>query len=151
MNYQGTCSVCKKAKGVYYIVDLDPMNGSKTQYFLCPKCAKATNISTPFKIEDVFAPFEDVVCDFCGLSQTACFQVMRLGCAHDYDLFGFEPIVQKIQKVDKVQHVGKVPKVYGDMPPVDVKKLEQEMSKAIEAENYELAAELRDQIKRAKA
>lgn len=150
MNYQGPCTVCKKSQGVYYVLDLDPINGTKQEYFLCSKCAKKTNIKTPFKVADVFMPFSEVVCDFCGLDQTIALQVMRLGCAHDYDLFGFEPIVAKIHRLEKVQHVGKVPKIYGDMPPVDVKKLETEMDAAIKAENYERAAELRDEIKRAK-
>jgi protein arginine kinase activator len=78
------------------------------------------------------------------------------GCANDYTVFekDLTPLLQRAHE-GATHHVGKVPTRRGGAGGVpikrafDVSKLRKELAKAVEAEDYERAAKLRDQIKQA--
>ena len=74
----------------------------------------------------------------------------QLGCPHDYDVFRslLTPLIERAH-AGASHHVGKVP----DTADATVRKqtgllrLRRELEEAIEQENYEQAARLRDQLR----
>ncbi len=72
----------------------------------------------------------------------------RLGCANDYVAFrrGLEPLLEKIH--GSAEHRGRVPTQVSRRLErrKRVSQLREELNRAIQAEEYERAAELRDQI-----
>jgi protein arginine kinase activator len=78
-----------------------------------------------------------------------------LGCEHDYSAFDKDltPLLQRAHE-GATHHLGKVPtRRGGTSVPVkrqlDVARLRKELNRAIEGEDYERAAKLRDQIREA--
>lgn len=94
----------------------------------------------------------------CGLALSEITKLGRLGCPQCYDHFGPELKHFLNSSHGSLQHVGKVPskfKIKKEMPqqlPIEVivKGLESKMAKAVRDEKYELAAEIRDAIRKLK-
>ena len=88
-------------------------------------------------------------CPACGISFEEFKRTGRLGCANDYEHFKKEllPLLEKIHGA--TQHTGRVPSRVGER--ADAQKvlaaLRKDLSVAIQREEYERAAELRDKIK----
>lgn len=90
-------------------------------------------------------------CPHCGMTWAQFKQSARLGCAHDYTLFAGKlgPLIKRSQE-NFGQHAGKVPLPMRHSDPgriVAAARLKRELDQAIDAENYEQAARLRDQLK----
>ena len=89
------------------------------------------------------------VCPACGMTRTEILKKGRLGCDKCYEVFAAEmlPVVISLQHND--QHLGKVPRRSQARikNSVELARLRREIEKAVAAENYELAAQLRDKIK----
>lgn len=87
-------------------------------------------------------------CPHCGLSLAEFNKTGRLGCSECYHVFAEElhSLLRKIHGSD--QHIGKVPAT--DPIQVEVRKevlaLRRRLKRAIEREEFEKAAELRDRI-----
>jgi protein arginine kinase activator len=82
-------------------------------------------------------------------------QTGLLGCEHDYAAFDKDltPLLQRAHD-GATHHLGKVPTRRGGTTvpvkrQVDLNRLRKELSRAVEAEDYEKAAKLRDQIREA--
>ena len=90
-------------------------------------------------------------CPFCGMTWGQFRQGGILGCGHDYDVFGprLLPLLKRTQE-GSMEHVGKIPprkkREEGDRQVVTL-RLRRELQKAIDAENYEQAAQVRDQLR----
>ena len=92
----------------------------------------------------------DVACPHCGFTLEQFGKEAVLGCPKDYEVFekSLTPLIAKAQS-GKATHCGKVP----SRIPTDSKKqmelmnLRQQLDAAVKAEDYELAAKLRDKIK----
>jgi protein arginine kinase activator len=87
-------------------------------------------------------------CENCGMTFKEFRSQGRLGCPHDYTVFADEliPLLENIH--GETQHVGKVPK---RAPQASQKKgrlvrLRNRLKVAVEEEDYEQAARLRDEI-----
>lgn len=91
-----------------------------------------------------------LTCPKCGVSFREFRAQGQLGCPHDYQVFGkyLGSIVERAQG-GATHHVGKVPARLGPVtePEPDLRKLQRLLSDAVEREDYEKAAGLRDQIK----
>ena len=87
-------------------------------------------------------------CPVCGIKFVEFRNSGRLGCPHDYQEFREEltPLLENIH--GEKQHVGKFPKRAPNASRRQYKliKLRSELRTAIEEEQYENAAKLRDQI-----
>lgn len=94
---------------------------------------------------------KEVVCGYCGYPESEFKKTGRLGCAKCYDVFVSHKmdLLKKIQ--DAVLHKGKVPK-HKDKQPARLRlaELSKELQRLIDEEEYEKAADLRDEIKRLK-
>jgi protein arginine kinase activator len=94
-------------------------------------------------------------CEQCGITWAEFRQSGLLGCPNDYQVFEKDlmPLLQRAHE-NMSHHVGKVPTRRGNsgVPmkrQVDLTRLRKELAKAVEAEDYERAAKLRDQIRQA--
>jgi protein arginine kinase activator len=97
---------------------------------------------------EVVAAPEPVVCEMCGLSFEKYQSCGRLGCAHDYTAFKdqLDPMLEGIHGATR--HAGKVPAGFDKLwiRESNLLELKRKLEQAIKAEQYELAAELRDEI-----
>ena len=94
-------------------------------------------------------------CPQCGLTWAEFRQGGLLGCEHDYACFDkdLSPLLNRAHE-GATHHLGKVPTRRGgtSVPAkrqLDVARLKKELQRAVEAEDYERAAKLRDQIRQA--
>ena len=159
------CDKCNKSATVHLT---EIKGGKKIEKHLCEQCA-AENEGLPVKshmpINELLTNFvmqhsgltkeTATTCEQCGVTWAEFRQNGLLGCPHDYAAFERElnPLVQRAHD-GATHHVGKQPARQGGsgVPMkrhVDVARLRKELQKAVEAEDYERAAKLRDQIKQA--
>jgi protein arginine kinase activator len=129
---------------------------------LCEDCAKAKGVSDPtnFSLADMLLGLgaakeveqtsgTEVKCPKCGFTHADFKKAGRLGCAACYETFseGLEGLLKTMHK--GTRHVGKVPadlrsaRDYAER----MKSLQKKLAKAIEEEDFETAALLRDEIK----
>lgn len=88
------------------------------------------------------------VCPHCGITFKQFRSQGRLGCPHDYELFHAEllPLLESIH--GETQHVGKFPPKISESSrrQYELIRLRNELKSAVDDEQYEHAARLRDQI-----
>lgn len=91
-----------------------------------------------------------LTCSGCGKSLNDLRQRSLLGCPKCYDTFGpkLNMILQRSHE-NGSHHIGKVPKHASENEQTQVKivRMKKQLDQAVEQENYELAAQLRDTIK----
>jgi protein arginine kinase activator len=159
------CNNCNNTATVHLT---EIKGGKKIEKHLCESCA-AQNEGLPVKshmpINELLSNFvlqhsglqkeQGTTCEQCGITWSEFRQSGLLGCQHDYTLFerDLTPLLQRAHE-GATHHVGKVPTRRGGTgvpmkKQIDVTKLRKELAKAVEAEDYERAAKLRDQIRQA--
>lgn len=160
------CQQCDRP-ATFHITDL--VDGKANEVHLCEECAQTFLSPTSEEVADVMpamagllaqhlavgetadelARLDQRVCPVCGISFLEFRKQGRLGCPHDYDFFSeeLEPLLMNIH--DQSHHIGKVPKrcPQGAAQQTQLIRLRREMKEAVTAEEYELASELRDQIR----
>ena len=155
------CCVCKEKPAT---VHLTQIVGDKMQKLdLCEECAKAKGINDPtsFAMADLMlglgasqelesaAAGSELKCQRCGFSQADFKKSGRLGCPDCYRTFaeGLSGLLKTMHK--GTRHVGKTPEALRQTREnVDrLKSLQKKLTKAIEGEDYEMAAAIRDEIK----
>jgi protein arginine kinase activator len=161
------CESCSKQATVHLT---EIKNGKKIEKHLCEACAaQSEGLSTKphMPINELLTNFvmshsqgtakpqESLACPQCGITWAEFRQTGLLGCEHDYQTFEKEmtPLLQRAHD-DAAHHVGKVPtRRGGSGVPIkrtaDAAKLRKELARAVETEDYEKAAKLRDQIRQA--
>jgi len=101
--------------------------------------------SVPLKMDILQQP----KCDICGLSYDKFKSTGRFGCSNCYNVFGerLNPLFKRVH--GNTTHTGKIPSRAGVRIKTIrlVEKLKIELEKAIQNEEYEKAAQLRDEIK----
>jgi len=134
---------------------------------LCEECAKTKGVNDPqgFSLADLLlglgasheieqaAGGVEVKCPRCGFTQADFKKAGRLGCSDCYRTFA-EPLEGLLKTMHKgTRHVGKVPESLRQSRDISdrLKLLQKKLSKAIEGEDFEEAAILRDEIKQAMA
>jgi protein arginine kinase activator len=159
------CDICGENPSVMQLTQV--VDNKTTTFHLCERCAAEKGLYTPtppgnLPLADFLAkmggdpPAEeggeggDLACSFCGLTASAFKEVGRLGCPQCYSTFeqSLRGLLRRIH--GGTQHVGKV-----YLPPdpsvTEVGKrlegLRRKLQRAIDAEDFERAAELRDQIR----
>lgn len=151
------CGRCSKP-AVLHITEL--RQGEVQALHLCEACAKEYLSQSPDEqaesSSDEIPPvsgaeldeIDQQVCPNCGISFKEFRSGGRLGCSHDYTVFENEllPLLENIH--GETEHCGKVPKRAPDSSQRQYRliKLRGELRSAIEAERYEDAARLRDEI-----
>lgn len=95
------------------------------------------------------ATSKSIKCPECDQSLQNIQEKGRLGCPHCYTTFAeaLEPLLKKVH--GSTQHLGKVPMEKDETfdAKMEVWRLEKQLQKAVDSEDYEKAAQLRDKIK----
>jgi protein arginine kinase activator len=155
------CSICKEKEATVHLTNIA---GDKMQKVdLCEACAKSKGMNDPtaFSLADQLfglgAALEieqagggtSLKCPACGFTQADFKKAGRLGCPECYKTFA-EPLEGFLKTMHKgTRHVGKVPESLRQNRDFSdrLKLLQKKLSKAIEREDFEEAAILRDEIK----
>ncbi|HZQ47103.1 MAG TPA: UvrB/UvrC motif-containing protein [Verrucomicrobiae bacterium] len=143
---------------------LTQIAGDKMQKVdLCEECAKHKGVNDPagFSLADLLLGLgasqeieqasggAEIKCPKCGFTQADFKKAGRLGCADCYSTFaeGLEGLLKTMHK--GTRHTGKVPQSLQQSRDLAerLKVLEKKLAKAVEDENFEQAALLRDEIK----
>jgi len=136
------------------------INGQMTEIYLCSECAKklgffaANNFEMANMWGALFAqtPREAAkasVCDKCGSTFREIIKTGRMGCPECYSVF-YDDLLPSLTKIHgNAAHEGKIPDSAGEKAKTDakIKKLKEDLQNAIQLEEYERAAEIRDEIK----
>ncbi|MBI4027219.1 MAG: UvrB/UvrC motif-containing protein [Verrucomicrobia bacterium] len=157
------CDVCKEAEATVHLTQI--VSGDIQKVDLCEACAKAKGVSDPtgFSLADMLLGLgqgektteagtaaAELRCAACGMTQSDFKKSGRLGCAQCYETFagGLAPLLKGMHKGE--QHVGKVPPSHSDSTAVAdrLKALRRDLEQAVKGENFEVAAELRDRIRK---
>lgn len=159
------CSVCKEKEATVYYTNI--ADGKTKNVNLCDECAKAKGISetSGFSLADQMfglgaaQEIEEAAggvalkCARCGYSQDDFKKSGRLGCPDCYTVFadGLEGLLKTMHK--GTRHVGKVPEALRQNRDLSerLKTLQKRLTKAVEGEDFEQAAKLRDEIKQTSA
>src|SRR5215510_12224087 len=155
------CCICKEKEAT---VHLTQIAGDKMQKVdLCEECAKTKGVNDPtgFSLADMLLGLGasqeieqagggvEIKCPRCGFTQADFKKAGRLGCPECYKTFadGLEGLLKSMHK--GTQHVGKVPESLKQSRDLSdrLKNLQKRLAKAVEDENFEQAAQLRDEIK----
>jgi protein arginine kinase activator len=159
------CTICKEKEATVHLTNIV---GDKMQKVdLCDECAKSKGMNDPtaFSLADQMfglgAALEmeqagggtGLKCPGCGFTQADFKKAGRLGCPECYKTFA-EPLEGLLKTMHKgTRHVGKVPESLRQNRDVSdrLKLLEKKLGKAIDREDFEEAAILRDEIKQTTA
>ena len=159
------CCVCKEKPATVHLTQLV---GEKMQKLdLCEDCAKAKGINDPtsFAMADLMLGLgasqeldpssvgAETKCVRCGFSQADFKKSGRLGCPECYRTFA-EGLAGLLKSMHKgTRHIGKAPEALRKTrETVDrLKTLQKKLTKAIETEDFETAAAVRDEIKQLSA
>ena len=97
---------------------------------------------------------EELACDHCGLTYSEFRERSLLGCPQCYTSLEkiLGPLLERAHE-GGTRHLGKVPRRCGadDHRQIQLSRLRKRLDEAVAAEDYELAADLRDQISRFEA
>lgn len=158
------CEVCKENDVVITVTEIDG-NGVR-QVRLCERCAaerglQASVAAPPPVIGDFLQSIQQhippsqtdaVRCSFCGSTLRDFRQTGRLGCPYCYTAFeqSLRDLLHKVH--GQAQHRGReytggggTPEV---PPPASPDRLRERLERAIRNEEFELAASLRDQLRK---
>lgn len=170
------CQNCSKREATTHIKRV--VNGEATEAHLCAECAKKLGYDGFFddfslSIPNIFASFfqdsafalagaKNEHCEKCGSTFDDIIRSGMVGCADCYSKF-YDRLLPSIQRIHgRAKHVGNVP--YEEVEDISVpekeekeltneekiQNLEAEMKNAVERQDFEQAAVLRDEIKKLK-
>ena len=160
MEEKKMCTICKVKPATLFYSNFSSEN-KLVNLNLCDECAKAKGFTdSTFAMADLMlglgaaqeieqAVGVELKCPRCGFSQADFKKSGRLGCPECYRTFaeGLSGLLKTMHK--GTRHVGKAPEALRQTRDnVDrLKTLQKKLAKAIEDENYESAAALRDEIR----
>jgi protein arginine kinase activator len=165
------CTACNKNPASIHVLDVDESSGGLSgQQFLCQVCAESTGLVQPkvppklagVSLEDLLNSFSAAkagtgkreakagpLCAGCGLSAIDFKKRGRLGCPRCYMTFQdvLLPLLERVH--DATVHRGRFPgRAARTAPRSDIlADLRRRLDAAIRSEDYEAAANLRDQLR----
>lgn len=169
------CDKCKKNEAKIYYTEI--INGEKKEQHLCEECAmECTSFQTGSPImnseltlgsllstilgnyygnntQGTETKEKELSCEACGMTYSEFMKVGKFGCEKCYDSFEkvLEKSIKSIQGSDT--HIGKKPKGFETKTDKIVKELSEidkltiRLQEAIEKEEFEEAAKIRDRIR----
>lgn len=153
------CDVCKMNDAAVFLTQI--VDGKMQKVNLCEGCSKEKGVQDPtgFALADLLLGIgaaEEIEkggsstrCPVCGFTQADFKKTGRLGCSSCYVAFadGLNSLLKAMHK--GTSHVGKLPvRAQKTLALSDrMKALTENLRKAVQEENYETAAALRDEIR----
>lgn len=161
------CEDCGVRPAKFHLMTI--INGDRVERNLCPACMAKHQKQIPgidfsnlagilnsiLESRDAEekakqdAEFEGVTCEQCGMTYAEFQKCGMLGCASCYQAFK-TPLTALLQRVHgNTQHAGRIPGGVhsGVSIRMNIDRLKQKLQKAIDDEEYEQAARLRDAIR----
>lgn len=162
------CQYCQQRPATVHLTKI--INFEKTELHLCEVCAKAAGNElgvmfgnnftfqnlivgllgdVDFEIDQQPSIGGEIRCRNCGLTFSDFKNTGLLGCGECYHHFkmGLEPLFKKVH--GSITHTGKVPRRTGGKVRIrkEIQDLRHQLQHAIQKEDYEQAASLRDEIR----
>ena len=156
------CDICGKKKATVHLTEI--VDEQMSEMHLCEECArqKSVQMEQQFGLADLLAGLADfgkpigeaekidLQCRNCGMTYEDFRKFGRLGCSECYEAFKthLSTLLKKVHGSN--QHLGKTP---AQILPAQKKQLENfqelksQLMQAIQMEDFELAAQLRDKIR----
>ena len=160
------CCICKAKDAKVHLTQI--MGDKMQKVDLCEECAKEKGVNDPagFSLADLLLGLgasqemeqaaggtQQLKCPHCGFTQSDFKKSGRLGCAECYTTFaeGLEGLLKTMHTGTK--HIGKAPAGMQQTRDLTdrIKQIQKKLDKAVADENFEKAADYRDEIKMAKA
>lgn len=156
------CDACKQQQATVHLTEI--VNNQMTELHLCEACAnqKGAQVESHFGLSDLLAGLVDIgkapeveeevstkACPGCGMTYEDFRKVGRLGCAECYPTFK-RNVVSLLKRIHgSTHHLGKSPVrlVKPSQTKVELADMKRRLERAIEMEEFEEAARLRDQIR----
>ena len=153
------CDVCQAKEATVFLTQI--VDGKMQKVNLCESCSKEKGVTDPlsFALVDLLpglgaeaevekgTPVQH--CPVCGFTQADFKKTGRLGCPVCYDTFaeGLSGLLKAMHR--RTTHTGKVPARLKRSLEMGMrrKQLQRDLDKAVSEENYESAAQLRDQLR----
>ncbi|MBQ2931855.1 MAG: UvrB/UvrC motif-containing protein [Clostridia bacterium] len=157
------CQKCGSFDATTHITEI--VNGVKSESWLCSKCANA--VDGNFSFESLFHPdfdnfFGSVLnqqkfldtsalkqCPICKSTLSDIKKSGRLGCSECYSVF-YDFLIKPLKEIQgSTKHIGKIPGSAKSNKPgeCEIQKLKDLLDEAVQKQEFEKAAELRDRIK----
>jgi len=162
------CQICGKNPATVHFTEIH--DNKMSEIHVCERCAdeKGLHASTTkkqkFDIADLLAGMVDnmtttdeervgqVKCPRCGLLYSGFKETGRLGCSECYTAFQFQlrPLLRRIHGETRHSAKAKRPTRDGEgaSRSRQIQRLHDELQRAVEREEFERAASVRDEIKR---
>ena len=157
------CNVCGKSQATVHLTEI--IDDQITELHLCEECAqkKGAQMESHFGLSDLLAGLADMgsqfnsktkaeiklKCQKCGLTYEDFKKVGRLGCGECYTAFK-EALVPLLKRIHgSTQHFGKSPRkaLKTVKAKNELQELKEKLQKAIQKEEFEEAAKLRDKVR----
>ncbi|MBB5175016.1 UvrB/UvrC motif-containing protein [Texcoconibacillus texcoconensis] len=164
------CQECQQRQATLHFTKI--INGEKTEFHICDVCAKEKGEYIPgsnsFSIHQLLSGLLDFEqpkhyseteskqraresqCESCGMTYRQFAESGRFGCVKCYETFkkNLDPIFKRLHS-GNTTHAGKIPKRKGKDLHIhrQIDELKQVLKEKIDQEEFEEAAELRDQIR----
>ncbi|MCK5083654.1 MAG: UvrB/UvrC motif-containing protein [Candidatus Omnitrophica bacterium] len=156
------CDICSKKKATVHLTEI--VDDQMSEMHLCEECArqKSVQMEQQFGLADLLAGLADfgkptkedaresIKCSNCGMTYDEFRKFGRLGCGQCYESFKMHlsTLLKKVHGSN--HHLGKSPV---KIPQSEKKKIESfqelkmQLQQAIQREDFERAAEIRDKIR----
>lgn len=156
-----TCNICGVHEATIHLTEI--VNNQMIEVHMCEACAqeKGTDFKTHFNFVDLLAGISDfeklskgkepsvLKCPNCGLTYDEFTKHGRLGCPVCYQSMSktLLPLIKRVQR--SVHHIGKKPaKLPRNVQQAHgLQVLQEKLRQCIQSEEFEKAAQLRDEIK----
>ncbi len=155
------CDICGKNQATVHLTEI--VDNQMAELHLCEDCAKEKSLQMEqqFGLADLLAGLADfgkqpdsqekikLTCSSCGLSYENFRKFGRLGCSNCYVSFK-KYLASLLKKIHgSSQHLGKTPFKSGKVVRAksELQELKVRLQKAVEMEEFEQAASLRDKIR----
>ncbi|BCI59463.1 UvrB/UvrC motif-containing protein [Solibaculum mannosilyticum] len=159
------CDNCAKRQATTFIKRT--VNGQTQELHLCPQCAAQLGYgammgSASLGLGSLLSSMlgqtvpdpqpsrlsDEVRCEGCGATFSDIVRTGKAGCAKCYETF-YEQLLPSLQRIHgKTKHTGKVPQSASQQAKKNhhLAQLKEQLNQAVEAQDYEQAAKLRDEI-----
>lgn len=158
------CDICGENEAIVHVQQI--MGGEVFEVHMCAECAKEKGVSLEkgsegdFSLSQLlsglvesFSPDADAKviteCPHCGTSITDIQENEKVGCPECYTVFRNQIEALIKEHTDNTNHKGKYPEKLRAYKAILIDKevLKKKLKEAVQREEYETAAKIRDQIK----
>ncbi len=156
------CDICSKKKATVHLTEI--VDDQMSEMHLCEECArqKSVQMEQQFGLADLLAGLADfgkpakeethetLKCSSCGMTYDEFRKFGRLGCGQCYESFKMHlsTLLKKVHGSN--HHLGKTPAKISQSEKKTIEsfqELKMQLQQAIQIEDFERAAEIRDKIR----